>query len=245
MNPIKAILTLFLVTFVGMAAPAEVLAQEADNEAVGPDAARQDPGAARPGESRRDMKALFKILKEEPTIRDVQKWALRYYQLTPSRINDMASNARLKGLVPEVDLSFENNKGNTFGNMRDGLYPTLPSPGTSPNPQNLKERTAGTSSNNVFRVRAVWNLDRLVFNAEGLDVKSLNSLGETLVREATTLYYSRRRLLASIILSPPEDPEELFFELTRLDEMTSTLDSLTGHKFSKKSWNWSESMLGL
>ena len=76
-------------------------------------------------------------------------------------------------------------------------------------------------------------------------MKSLNSLGETLVREVATLYYSRRRLLASIILSPPEDPEELFFELTRLDEMTSTIDSLTGNKFGKRSWQWSESMLGL
>jgi hypothetical protein len=242
MKPTKAILTLLLMSGLAFGQPTESHAQEAEESAQ--PAPKPSPMMAR-NKSKKSMRALFKILKEEPTIRDVQKWALRYYKLNPSRINSMASNARLKGLVPEVDLSFENNKGNTFGNMRDGLYPALPNPGTNPNPQSLKERTAGTSSNNVFRVRAVWNLDRLVFNAEGLDVKSLNSLGETLVREATTLYYSRRRLLASIIMSPPEDPEELFFELTRLDEMTSTLDSLTGNKFGKSSWKWTESMLGM
>lgn len=194
--------------------------------------------------SKAGMKKLFKILKKEPTIKQTQNWALRHYKLDPSRINGMATNARLKGLVPQVDLSFENSQGSSFGNMRDGLYPILPNDFGN-NPDNLKERTAGTNSNNVFRVRAIWTLSRLVFNAEGLDVKSLNSLGETLVREVATLYFSRRRLLASIILSPPEDPEEMFFELTRLDEITATLDSLTGNKFSKQTWQWDDAMLGI
>jgi hypothetical protein len=243
MKPQKIILTLAALGLIALGSPSSSHAQEGEGEAAPPPPTQTK--APRSGKSRRSMKALFKILRAEPKIKDVHKWALRYYKLNPSRIHDMASHAHLKALVPEIDLSFENNKGNTFGNMRDGLYPILPNPGANPNPQSLKERTAGTSSNNVFRVRAVWNLDRLVFNAEGLDVKSLNSLGETLVREVTTLYYSRRRLLASIVMSPPEAPEELFFELTRLDEITATLDSLTGNKFSKTSWKWDDAMLGL
>lgn len=229
-------LTLLVVTF-ATALPGELQAQEEAEEAP-------RPAAAKP-KSSKGMRALFKILKTEPKIKEVQGWALRHYRLSPSRINGMATNARLKGLVPDVSLNFSNNKGNTFGNMRDGLYPTLPNISANPNPDSLKERTAGTSSTNTVSVHASWSLDKLVFNPEGLDVKSLNSLGETLVREVATLYFSRRRLLASIILSPPEDPEELFFELTRLDEMTSTIDSLTGNKFGKRSWQWSESMLGL
>ena len=224
--------TLSLLTAALLAQPQPAFAQPGD---VGIEAPRRMP--------KKDMRGLFKVLREEPTIKQVQKWALSHYELNPSRINSMSSSARLKGLIPELDLSFENSQGNTFGNMRDGLYPILPNPASNPNPLNLKERSAGTSSNNVLRVRAVWNLDRLVFNAEALDVKSLNSMGETLVREASTVYYSRRRLLASVILSPPEDPEELFYELTRLDEMTATLDALTGNKFGKKAWQWSESMV--
>lgn len=243
MKPRKALVTLLALGSIAFAAPSTSHAQEEEDGAAEPGPAQ--PTVPRAGNSKRSMKALFTILKQEPTIKDVQKWALHFYKLNPDRIHSMATNANLKALVPELDLSFENNKGNSFGNMRDGLYPVLPSPAGNPNPQNLKERTAGTSSNNVFRVRAVWNLDRLVFNAEALDVKSLNSLGETLVREVTTLFYSRRRLLASIVMSPPEAPEELFFELTRLDEITSTLDSLTGNKFSKTTWKWDDAMLGL
>ncbi len=244
MKPLKTIVTLVALGSIAFGSPSSSHAQEGEGEAAAPPPVQTTP---RSGKSRRSLKALFKILRAEPKIKDVQKWALGFYRLNPGRIHSMASHARLKALVPEIDLSFENNKGNTFGNMRDGLFPVLPPNlgGANPNPQSLKERTAGTSSNNVFRVRAVWNLDRLVFNAEGLDVKSLNSLGETLVREVTTLFYSRRRLLASIVMSPPDAPEELFFELTRLDEITSTLDSLTGNKFSKTSWKWDEAMLGL
>jgi hypothetical protein len=245
MNPKKVIVILVALGSIALSHPATSHAQEGDGDSAAP--APVQPAVKSSAKSRKTMRTLFKILKQEPTIQKVQKWALGFYKLNPGRIHSMASNARLKALVPELDLSFENNKGNSFGNMRDGLYPILPpNPGGSnPNPLSLKERTAGTSSTNVFRVRAVWNLDRLVFNAEGLDVKSLNSLGETLVREVTTLYYSRRRLLASIIMSPPESPEELFFELTRLDEITSTLDSLTGNKFSKTSWKWNDAMLGI
>tara|TARA_R110002096_G_scaffold433381_2_gene652013 strand:- start:62589 stop:63308 length:720 start_codon:yes stop_codon:yes gene_type:complete len=239
MKNLRATFLALLLGTLAISLPGEVRAQEGDEEAV----PRERPATKK--KSSTGMKALFKIIKSEPNIKDVQGWALRHYRLSPSRINGMATNARLKGLVPEVSLNFSNNKGNTFGNMRDGLYPTLPNIGANPNPDSLKERTAGTSSTNTVSLHASWSLDRLVFNPEGLDVKSLNSLGETLVREVATLYYSRRRLLASIILSPPDDPEELFFELTRLDEMTSTIDSLTGNKFGKRSWQWSESMLGL
>ncbi len=192
---------------------------------------------------RSSMKRLMKILKGEPSIKDTQNWALRYYKLGTSRINGMATKARLKGLIPEVSLNFTNHQGKDFRNMRDGLYPELNLNGT--NPDNLKERSAGTNSHMTFHVGGKWVLDRLLFNAEALDVKSLNSLGETLVREVSTLYYSRRRLLAGIILSPPEDPEELFFELVRLDEITSTLDALTGNRYSKTTWQWTESMIGL
>ncbi|MCP4448411.1 MAG: hypothetical protein GY811_24175 [Myxococcales bacterium] len=233
------LLALLIGTLGALALPGHVYAQDGEGDEA---SIRRPPAKSK---SMKSMKALFKILKGEPRIKDVQRWALRHYKLSPHRVNGMATNARLKGLVPEVSFNFSNNKGNTFGNMRDGLYPTLPNIGANPNPDSLKERTAGTSSTNVFSVHASWSLDRLVFNPEGLDVKSLNSLGETLVREVATLYFSRRRLLASIILSPPEDPEELFFELTRLDEMTATIDSLTGNRFGKRSWKWSESMLGL
>ena len=83
-------------------------------------------------------------------------------------------------------------------------------------------------------MRGVWDLSRVVFNPEQLDIRTLGSLQETLIREVTTAYFSRRRVLANLVLSPPEDDEELYFEQLRLDEMTATLDAFTGGKFAAR-----------
>ena len=72
----------------------------------------------------------------------------------------------------------------------------------------------------------------------------VTSLEENLVREVTTLYFSRRRVLASIVLSPPTEDEEYFYELVRLDELTATLNSFTGGKYEKRAWDWQKELLG-
>jgi hypothetical protein len=176
---------------------------------------------------------LKQQVRGEPTARETQQAALRYYKLEPERINRMAAAARLKGLIPEVEAGLDNLTGHSYTNTRDGLYPILPNdPDGSPNI--YRDRAATTNDQLLWRVRAVWSLDRLAFNAEELDAKSLNSIEENLVREVTTLYYSRRRLMATLAVSPPEDEEELYSEQLRLDEMTSTLDALTGGMFGKR-----------
>lgn len=207
-------------------------------QAPGPE--QMDPAAQQ--QKRQAVQRLLQIIKNEPQVKDVQKWTLRYYKLEPDRIHSLSVAARLKGLVPEIEGSLDNARGTTSNNTLDGLYPGLENVGaaTDFNPGGFKERAAGTNNTFTWRVRAVWNLDRLVFNSESLDVKSLNSLQENLIREVTTMYFARRRLLASLMLSPPQDDEELFYELMRLDELTATLDALTGSQFAKKAWKWDE-----
>jgi hypothetical protein len=173
------------------------------------------------------------ITRGEPTAKEVQRATLRYYRLEPERINRMCTAARMKGLIPEVETGVDNLIGHSFTNTRNGLYPNLP-PDPDGMPNNFFERAQTNNDQLLWRVRAVWNLDRLAFNAEELDAKSLNSLEENLLREVTTLYYARRRLLTSLIVSPSEDEEELYYEQLRVEEMTSTLDAFSGGMFGKR-----------
>ena len=200
--------------------------------------------APRKQTSRASVKRLFQIIKAEPTVKEVQKAAVKHYRLEPERINALARNARLKGLVPNISATFSNELGNRFTNTKDGLFPVLPNPDNNPNPNFYKERVSESSDNLSWSVSASWDLDRLVFAAEALDAKSLTSLEENLVREVTTLFFSRRRVLASLILSPPDDDEEFFYELMRLDELTATLDAFSGGMFGKKAWDWEKDLLG-
>lgn len=180
----------------------------------------------RPSRKRAQMAHLRDVLKHEPTIQEVQRAALAHYQLEPERIAGMSTSARLKGLFPEIDAGFDSLLGHNYTDTQDALFPTLP----------FKERQAGSNDQTVWHLRGVWDLSRVVFNPEQLDIKTLGSLQETLIREVTTMYFSRRRVLANLILSPPEDEEDRYDEQLRLDEMTATIDAFTGGKFADRAW---------
>jgi hypothetical protein len=188
-------------------------------------AAAAEP-AEKQGRKRTLLVQLREIVKREPTVQEVQRAALAHYQLEPERIRSMSTSARIKGLFPEVDAGFDSTVGHNFNDMQDALYPTLP----------FKERQAGSNDQMVWHVRGVWDLSRVLFNPEQLDIKTLGSLQETLIREVTTMYFSRRRVLAGLILSPPEDDEDLYYDQLRLDEMTATIDAFTGGKFAERAY---------
>jgi len=79
-----------------------------------------------------------------------------------------------------------------------------------------------------------WNLDRLVFNAEELDVMSLIGIQDGIQREVTTLYYVRRRLQIEQLLNPPTTTAARIAAELRLEELTGLLDAYTGGFFSKE-----------
>ena len=205
-----------IISLIAAGAAAIVVAQQADGADTVEKTARK----------RSQMTHLREIIKREPTIQEVQRAALAHYQLEPERIDSMSTAARLKGLFPEVDAGFDSLLGHNFTDTQDALYPTLP----------FKERQAATNDQTIWHVRGVWDLSRVVFNPEQLDIKTLGSLQETLVREVTTMFFSRRRVLANLILSPPDDEEDLYDEQLRLDEMTATIDAFTGGKVASRAW---------
>lgn len=202
------------------------------------------PAAGAQGGGSGAMGELIKTVKAEPTIKEVQAAALRFYKLEPSRILGLAKNAQLKGLVPDITVNFTNSVGNNFQNTKDGLFPVLPGTADNPNPNNYKERQETTNDEISWNITGRWDLSRLVFSSEALDAKSLITLEENLIREVTTLYFSRRRMLAGIFLSEGGSDEDMFYTLTRLDEMTATLDAFTGGMFAKRAWDWEKALLG-
>ena len=230
---------LILLATLSAPAPASAPATE------GTPATTRDVAATKVAGKQHAIQKLKFIFREEPSIKEVQDWALHLYRLEPSRINAQATNARVKGLIPEVQGSFSNLAGNTYTNMKDGLYLGLPlavdgstcQGGGNSATCGYKEITAMSQSQLTWQVNATWSLDKLVFNSEELDARSTVSLEETLVREVTTMFFSRRRLIASLVLSPPDSEEEVFYEQLRIDEMTATLDSFTDGEFGKRAYH--------
>ena len=160
----------------------------------------------------------------EPIVQDVQDAAVRYYMVHPEYIKDLRSRSLLKALVPQLSGEFNNTIGNVNRVMDDGLYPLFP----------FKEDERTNTDSMGFRVGAVWTLDRLVFNAELLDVQSLIGILDGVVREVTTIYYIRRRLQIDMILRPPPDLATRISQRIRVEELTGLLDAMTGSFMTNK-----------
>jgi hypothetical protein len=169
-------------------------------------------------------KELLARFAHEPTVQQVQESAVRYYQVHPDHIRGLRRNAKLKALVPTISGEFSNFVTSSKRLMDDGIYRSLGVPKEN-------ERINGDSMG--FRVQASWSLDRLVFNAEVLDVQSLIGILDGVVREVTTIYYIRRRLQIDMILRPPTDLATRISQRIRIEELTGLLDAMTGSYMSK------------
>jgi hypothetical protein len=195
---------------------------------VPPSALAQAPPAAPPPPDPKALRSLKVRFEREPTVEEVQMAALTFFRVNPSRVDGYRRGAAWKALAPDIEVSMTRDSSSADRRLIDVLYTSNP---------RFKDGKDFEYTNNagysVF-VRAHWGLDRLIFNAEVLDVTSLVGVQESLLREITSLYYTRRRLLTMFTLNPPQSKGEALTERIRLDEITSNLNALTGGYFAKE-----------
>lgn len=170
-----------------------------------------------------EVQRVLNKFRHEPTVRDVQKAAISYYNVSPGKVSSLRTRARTKALLPGLSVSVTNSLSNYSLAVDDIIF-----------------RNSGTAifedqNADYFAVRATasWSLDRLIFNAEELDVLSLVGIQDAIQREVTTLYYVRRRLQIQLMLSPPKSLEARLSSHLRLEELTGLINAYTGGYFSK------------
>lgn len=191
-------------------------------------------GVTPPAPPRPNMKVIRKLrvrFEREPTVREVQQAALKFFKVHPDRVAGYRAGAAWKALVPDVEVTFNTERGTNDRRLTDAIYfrssVVVPLGGA-------KESENTRRSGYTLGVRAHWSFDRLIFNAEVLDVTSLVGVQEGLLREITSLYFTRRRLMTIMALNPPKDPGEQITESIRLDEISANLDALTGGYLTKE-----------
>ena len=160
----------------------------------------------------------------EPTVRDVQKAAIAYYNVSPDTIQSLRARARNKAWLPGMTVGVSTFKQTSSLAVDDIVYRAI---GVARFEDQNAAYYGGSAS-------LTWNLDRLVFNAEELDVMSLIGIQDGIQREVTTLYYVRRRLQIEQLLNPPTTTAARVASQLRLEELTGLLDAYTGGYFSKQ-----------
>lgn len=169
-----------------------------------------------------EVRHALKELDKEPTIQEAQKAALEFFRIDPDTVGSMRTRAGLKSLLPSLGSKYR------YG----ASYVDLSKWDFIQYPDRVAGRDAADFTVNEVEVSASWDLSRLIFNPEVLDVSSLVVLQEGVLKEITRIYFTRRRLQVDMVLNPPTDPETKLSKELRIQELTSTLDAMTGNLFA-------------
>ena len=172
-----------------------------------------------------EVDRFLKRFEHEPAIREVQIAAINYYNVSPERISSLRSRTRTKALVPGVTVGVTNSLSSFELGVDDIIFR---------NTNELARIEKQSADFLGFTGSLSWGLDRLVFNAEELDVMSLIGIQDGIQREVTALYYVRRRLQIELELNPPSTLEARLSGRLRLEELTGLLDAYTGGFFSRE-----------
>lgn len=185
---------------------------------TGPGAAAAQGLDPRLDQALRDLKA------SEPSITEVQQAALAFFNVAPDTVEGLRGRAAWKAVLPEINVRFRQGT-TTADNQTFGL-------GTGAVEPQSRDDARGDVSE--VQISGTWNLPRLLFNPEVLDVSSAAALQESVIKEITRLYYTRRRLQVDLLLDPPRDAATRIAKELRLEEHTATLDALTGRLLSQR-----------
>lgn len=172
----------------------------------------------------REVDEVLAKFAHEPEIREVQVAAIKYYNVSPDKISSLRTRTRTKALVPGISVGFTNSLSSFNRAVDDIIFRNV---GIA----KLEEQNADFMG---FSASASWSLERLIFNAEELDVMSLIGIQDGLQREVTALYYVRRRLQIEMLLNPPKTLASRLSGRLRLEELTGLLDAYTGGYFSRR-----------
>jgi len=155
----------------------------------------------------------------EPSVREVQRAALSYARLYPSRFLSWHRRARRSAWLPKLLLRLNR------GLSEDWRYATS---GTS----------LDTDDNLHFEIRLRWDFNRLIFNRNELFVNretTLNlQLRNELLRVITRLYFNRRKLQVLKLIKPPAEPAEEVRARLAIEKLSARLNALTGGFFMKQ-----------
>ena len=164
--------------------------------------------------------ALAALKAKEPPIEAVQAEALKHFGIHPERVAGMRAAAAWKAAVPTFEVT-----GGATGATIDDTTVLDEYDATKP-----WVTRGATGSALEVRTTLAWDLPRIVYNAEELDVAGLANAQRELIARVTQVYFARRR--AQLALHTESDPVRRVAQELRVEELTALLSGMTGGWFA-------------
>lgn len=171
--------------------------------------------------------------KNEPSINEVHKAAIKYAEVEPEKIMRWRKQAAKRAWLPKLTLGMDRDRNRTISSSIWGTSGTNSSPGKyyiGPDDE--------TTYNNInWNISLTWELGDLVWSGDqtSIDVRSrlMVELRSDILDEVTKLYFERLRVKAELNNLSIEERKKRFEKEIRLQELSASLDALTGGYFSR------------
>ncbi len=192
-------------------------APQLEEETVPPAAEHQAP-APSPEQLVQTLDQALAELRHEPDLAALQRAALRFADADVDRAASWSKAPNRAALLPVLRLVFDHDMKR---NEQLDRYQVKP------------DRWAADTDRDLgFQVSAQWYLNELIFNPD--EVRVYGALAdraarrESLLTALTGYYFERRRLQLVARLAPPTDLLALTELRLKIEELTATIDALTG-----------------
>ncbi len=187
--------------------------------------------------SAQSAQEIMNKFSHEPTVEATMDAAVDYAGLGGDRLEGMYKRAGAANVLPK-SIYYE-----FTGKYRDTDRPqkvyTFDDPATVENDKWAKYVKTNYHEDQDFdqhRVRAQWDLSKLIYNSDQKAIVSTmvsaSDRRNKLLKELTKVYYQRRKAQIDAILNPPTDIAKKLESDLKIQEMTATLDAMTGGWFS-------------
>jgi hypothetical protein len=162
--------------------------------------------------------------KEEPKIAEVQQAAIKYAEVESEKIKEWRKKAKMKAILPKLTVGLDRSESSNYE-----IY-------TSATTHYIYEGPDDKS--NGWDVTLSWELGDLIWNDDqtSIDVRSrlMVELRDDILDEVTKLYFERIRVKMELDNLSIEERKKRFEKELRLQELTASLDALTGGYFSQQ-----------
>ncbi len=173
--------------------------------------------------SESELREAFSQFDYEPTIKEIQKVAIRYAEVHPEKIEKWRNAASKKAWLPDLSVNYgEDWQSSTY------FYST----------SSEKYTNDDITEGDDWSISLTWKFGDLVWSDDqtSIDTRSrlMVQLRDDVVNEVTRLYFERRRLQFEMLLVQTDNAMDEIENELRLQELTADIDALTGFYLSKK-----------
>ncbi len=166
---------------------------------------------------------LKMIFAGEPDFSRLQRAAIMQADVSPDKIKNWRWQARLKALMPTVNLGSDHSRSSTYE-----IYTSA-----------TKDYVVG-GPDDIYRgmdVSVSWELADLIWadDQTNIDVRSrlTTQLRNDILDDLRRAYFERKRLKFELMQAPPADFRAKFDKELRIRELTQAIDDLTGNYLSE------------